>query len=421
MNNNSVLIITNDSEKGVQISSKIKLLRECDTIQTVTYIEVISVLNTNQPKLIILYCSKNDSVEIVKEIRNINTLDDVPILLIMDTKDDEKLFYAFDNGIDDFVFLDDDDSIILMRILLTLQKSILYKELRAEKNILIADNILDKQTNMYTKEKAPIVLRNFFSESIEENYENTVFMYIKPVAKDNMLLNIHSIANIIKSVPRGNDIAAFAKESGFYMVLYNAGEKGANAILNRIQEKAGDNCIIYGCATEVNAAFEELEPILYRALKEQISTKTTFNFLKNINIADIDIIDENGKSFKDFKKEFINGFEKIVAPVFYQLQNAYGEKFPKALISYYINETESCFSIKQNKESCELKITYPSYIKIIIDVKQIPASKNPKVKRLTFDLEDFSQEKLIIILEDMINEYLSGINMSIIEDELRNE
>ena len=118
MKTGSILIITNKADVGNHIADKIKLLRECDTIKIVSYIESISVLNTTQPSLILIYCSDTDSVSIIKEIRSIKSLDKVPILFITDNLNEEKLFYAFDNGIDDFFFISDPDSIILMRIFL---------------------------------------------------------------------------------------------------------------------------------------------------------------------------------------------------------------------------------------------------------------------------------------------------------------
>ncbi len=424
MINDTILIITNNKEKGSQISSKIKLLRENDIIKTVSYIECISILNTNKPSLMLLYSEENDSIEIIKEIRGIKNLDNVPIILITDEINEEKLFYAFDNGIDDFLFLNEKDSVILMRILLAIQKSILYKQIEMKQDILITDNVIDKETGLYTKEKAAIVFRKYFSRSMEEDNTNTVFVYIKPVAAGNTLLNNKKISNIIKAIPRGNDIGAYAKESGYYLILFNAGESGANSVVSRIQKEAGENCIIYASAAEINVSFEELEAILYRSIKEQIANEEPYKFIKNIDIKKInsdEITDENGKSFKAFKTDFLNNFEKIVAPIFYQIQNTATEKYKQALISYYINENESIFSIKQNKHKAELKITYPSYIKVIIDIKQIKEEKITDIKRLTYDIEEFSQEILNMLLEDMLNEYSMNLSFISIREESGNE
>ena len=245
MKNGSILIISNDNKTGIKISEKIKLLRECDTIKIVSYIEAISVLNSTQPSLILVYCSNSDSISIIKEIRTIKALDKVPIIFVMDSLVEDLLMYAFDNGIDDFFFLTDTDSVILMRIFLTLQKAILYKQIDIHSEILISANIIDKQTGIYKKEQAPIALRNFFSKSIEENLENTVFMYLKPIQIDNKRLNMQKIASVVKSIPRGNDIIAYGRSSGFYLILYNAGISGAKSVATRIKNSLVETCKIY--------------------------------------------------------------------------------------------------------------------------------------------------------------------------------
>ena len=417
MKNGSILIISNDNKKGIYISEKIKLLRECDTIRIVSFIEAISVLNSTQPSLILVYCSNSDSISIIKEIRTIKSLDKVPIIFVMDSLVEDLLMYAFDNGIDDFFFLTDTDSVILMRIFLTLQKSILYKQIDIHNEILISANIIDKQTGIYKKEQAPIALRNFFSKSIEENLENTVFMYIKPLAIDNKRLNMSQIASVVKSIPRGNDIIAYGKSSGFYLILYNAGISGAKSVASRIRNTLANKCKIYAIAAEITNSFEEMEPILYQSLKDQIAAGKEFNYLYDLTFNEaeevIEVRDENGKKFKDFKKEFHTNFEKIVAPVFYQTQTANAEKFPNAKIDFSIEETESKFTISQDNISSELIITYPAYIKLIMDIKHNEEGKQPEIRRLTFDFEDFSADKLTLILNDVINEFSARLNLNI--------
>ena len=419
MGNGSILIISNDESTGRKVSEKIKLLRECDTIQIVSYIEAISVLNSTQPSLIMVYCANNDSVGIIREIRTIKSLDKVPIIFITDTLVEDLLLYAFDNGIDDFFFLTDTDSVILMRILLTLQKSILYKQIDINNEILISADIIDKQTGLYRKEQAPLALRNFFSKCIEENLENAVFMYLKPVVLDSSKrLNMMKIAQIVKAIPRGNDIVAYGKNNGFYFILYNAGVSGSKSVANRIKNSLSNYCKVYATAAEITKSFEEMEPILLQSLKDQISADKEFNYLYELKVDEaaefIDIKDENGKRFKDFKKEFFTNFELMVAPVFYQSQTQNEVKFPNAKITTTIKETESSFKISQDNITSELLITYPTYIKLLMDIKHEEEGSSPIIRRLTFDFEDFSSEKLNSILNDVISEFSNKLNMKAI-------
>lgn len=420
MKSGSILIISNDLKVGNAIQDKIKLLRECDTIRTVSYIEAISVLNSTQPSLILVYCSNTDSTNVIKEIRAIKALDKVPVIFVMDTLIEDMLVYAFDCGIDDFFFLDYPDSIILMRILLSLQKSILYKQIDISNEILISANIIDKQTGIYTREQAPIALKNFFSQSIEQNLENTTFMYLKPVALNDKKMNMTNIAQAVKSVPRGNDIVAYGRGMGFYLVLYNSGISGAKSVAARIKNILANECKIYAVAAEITSSFDEMEPVLYQSLKDQIPANIDFNYLYNLSFNEtaevLDIRDENGKSYQVFKKEFFENIETIIAPVFYQAQTLNKEKFPNAKIDCIINETESIFRIGQEDIESELLITYPAYTKLLMDIKHFEGENQPVIRRLSYDFEDFTSEKLTSVLKDVIQEFADKINLKMIKN-----
>lgn len=419
MKSNSILVISNDDKIGQEISNKINLLRECDSIRIVSYIEAISVLNSTLPSVILVYCAKTDSVSIIKEIRSLNFLNKVPIIFVSDSLVDEVLMYAFDNGIDDFVFLNEPDSVILMRIFLTLQKSILYNQLDIKNDILESANIIEKQTGIFHKEQAPIVLKTFFSKCLEENQENTLFVYLKPVSIDNKRLNMLKIATIIKKTLRGNDIVAYGKNLGFYLILYNAGLVGIKSVLNRLNNSLQNLCKLYTSAVEITTSFEELEPILVQSLKDQIEAGKDFNFIYESDLEEakkvLDVKDENGKKFKQFQKEFFTNIEKMITPVFFQVQTACSTTLPNAKIEYNIDETESKFVIQQDDFTSELIITYPAYIKIIVDSKHFEGENQPKLQRLTYDIDEFSTENLNKILQDLVNEFSSKINPKVAE------
>ena len=418
MKTGSILIISNDTSVGEELQGKIKLLRECDSIIKVSYIEAISVLNSTQPSLILVYSSNADSLGIIKEIRALKSLDKVPVVLVMDEFYEEQLMYAFDNGIDDYFYKNDPDSVILIRIFLALQKSVLYKQIDICNEILISADFVDKHTGIYKKDHAAIALRNFFSQSLEENLENTVFMYIKASPLFGKKLNMTKVAEVVKKVPRANDIIAFGRGNGFYLILYNAGAHGAESVATRISNNLANDCKINAVAAEITASFEEMEPILYQSMQDLIEAQDeTFNFIQNTDFNEVaevmDIKDNEGNKLKDFKKDFLSNFEKIVAPVFYQVQSTYSAKFPEAKINFDINESESKFTIKQDEIASELSITYPAYIKLLMDIKHFDGDTQPVVRRLSYDFEDFSAEKLNSILDDVIKEFSGRLSMKI--------
>ncbi len=409
MSNNYILVISNKQETGAIISEKIRLLRECDVVKVVSYIESISVLNSLQPSIIMLYCSNEDSVNIVSEIRKIKTLDKVPIIFIMDTFVEDMLLYAFDSGIDDFFFLSDPDSIILTRIFLTIQKSVLYKQIETNNDVLAAANIIDKETGVYSKEQTPAIYRKFFDKCCEENMENTVFMYLKPVASEKKRISSQMTAKKIKSILRGNDAIAYGKNLGFYIILYNAGIKGTQTVFNRIKNCFKGSFDVYAAAVEITADFDKLESVLLKALKEQINNGTDFSYVKDIALLDKSAMpserEEARKKYKDLKKEFFDSLDKIIAPVFYRFQTLAAQELPEADVNYNISSSESIFSIKQKDMQSDVIITFPAYIKLIVDIKHSEKNSSPSVKRLTFEINEFSEEKLTSILRDLISEF----------------
>ncbi len=405
MKNNSILIISNDNQVSEIISTKIKLLRECDNIQSVNYIETISALNLMCPNLIILYKGKTDSIGILKEIRKIKSLNKVPIIFVMDKPDEEALFYAFDNGIDDFFFLNDSDAIILIRIFLTLQKSVLYQQIDANEEILKWENIIDKQNGIYTKDSGARIINKVFAKIKDENDNNSVFLYLKPMSKDNKVVNISQIGKKIKELLRNNDIISYGKGSGFYAVLYNSNEENTPIIIERIKKILKNECIIYANAIEITESFEKTEELLYSKMKKQISEGKEFNFITQIPQKD-----KNAKiAPKQYDAEkFYKETESITAPVFYQMQAEYNDKLDGSEIKYEIKETESNLILQSKELTSELKIKYIEYPQVIIEIKHIEENKKAKVKKINYNIDEYTNEKLTLIIKEMINEHIQA-------------
>lgn len=414
MKNGSILIISNNSQVAKRISDKIKLLRECDKIKCVSFIEAISVLNSCSPSIIILYWSKSDSVNIVKEIRAIKTLDKVPIIFVMDSLIEDILFCAFDYGIDEFFNLDEPDSVILMRIFLSLQKSILYRKIDTNDEILNVTNIIDKKTGVYTNEYTPTVLKHFINKCIEENMEETIFMHVKTIPLDKKYLNINKIASLIKSVPRSNDIVASAEHSGFYLILYNAGIIGAKSVLQRIKRVLDGACEVYANSAEITLPYEEIQPVLAQAINEQMLAKNEFNYFYESDIKDYIAVmnpgNKNSKLSKEKEKELFNKFEKIVIPVFYHYQTVYKETFGNADINFSTDEDESYFAIKQDSSYAKISITIPMYSRVILETTYETEGYTSSTKKLSYDFKEFNEAILSSVLKNFINEFTERIS-----------
>ncbi len=415
MKNGSILIISNNQDIGKQISEKIKLLRECDKIKCVSFLEAISVLNSCQPGIIILYWSKTDSVNIVREIRGIKALDKVPIIFVMDNLIEEILFCAFDYGIDEFFCLNEPDSVILMRIFLSLQKSILYKKIDTNDEILTAANIIDKKTGIYTSDYSSIVMKHFFNKSLEENLEDTIFMYVRLLPLDKKYLNITKVGSLIKSVPRSNDIIAYSENTGVYILLYNCGLIGAKSVTQRLQKALNGICEVYINAAEVTAPYDEIQPVLQRGINEQIIAKNEFNYFYESDIKDANEYMKTDKApkkiiTKEKKQEIFNKFEKTVVPIFYHFQTVYNNTFDNVDIKFDISEEKSFFSFSKGNTESKITITLPEYIKVSLEVSHCSEGSLPSVKKLSYNIQEFNEELLTSILKNLVNEFSERIS-----------
>jgi len=416
LKNGSILIISNNSDVSQQISSKIKLLRECDTINNASFLEAISVLNCTCPSIIILYWQKTDAIGIVKEIRSIKALDKVPIIFVMDTLNEDILFNAFDCGIDEFFTLDEPDSVMLMRIFLMIQKAVLYSKIDTNIEIMQETNIIDKKSGIYSSEFSSLVMNHFFNKCLENNLENTVFMYFKPIQIDKKFINMNRVANIIKSIPRSSDIVSYAPNSGFYFILYNGGAIGAKSVTQRIKKSLTDICEVYVNAAEITTTFDEIEPILSKVIYEQISAKNDFNFFYSSNIKDSLVEMENTKIKQETEEEkserVYSTLEKIAIPVFYHLQTVYSELYPEASIKYDLKNELSTFSISQGSVFSKVVITYPEYSKYIFDIMQNNLSNEPVIKRITCNVDELDDKFLTKTIKDFISEFAAILSHS---------
>jgi hypothetical protein len=91
------------------------------------------------------------------------------------------------------------------------------------------------------------------------------------------------------------------------------------------------------------------------------------------------------------------------------MQKLYEEKLFETQIEQYSNSALSAFTLKHGDQVSELKITYPGFSKINIDLLH-QGLDSPENKRISLDLTELDDSKLTKILEKFIKEFKSTIN-----------
>ena len=112
------------------------------------------------------------------------------------------------------------------------------------------------------------------------------------------------------------------------------------------------------------------------------------------------------KNFKFFQAAFLKKLENVIAPTFYQVQQVWEERLFNTTIEQSCDENQSLFVLKTQGHESTLKITYPGFAKINIDVFHNFVGLLPK-ERISLDLNELDETKLGEILVNFIKEYQS--------------
>lgn len=402
MQKNSILVISNNLSTGKYIADKVKLLRQYDTVKIVSFIESVTILHTNPPSLILLYCENINSVEIVKAIRTMKVLDKVPIIFITDEYDEELILTAFDSGIDDFFSLDNPDSVILMRIFLTLQKSVLYQKSETDSEIMVAAGITDKETGLYTKKQVSLIMKIFFNKAIKENSDNTFFMAMKLLSKKDEKIDFKDAGISIKKTLRGNDIIAFGKDDVFYILLNKTKPEGPESVYARLKYNLGDNYELYSVSTQIKFDFEKTESILSGIMVDLIMNKGAFRFVTPDEIKEA-IKQQSGKKTKRTAKNTLDNIKNMIAPAFERTKKFVNSEYKSAKVTFEIGDNQSIFKMKKGTYETEIIVSYPSLTKIISDIIHKDRVKMPSSKKLVYKTNELNEDKLYEIFSENIS------------------
>lgn len=410
----NIILITNDNNVAQILKPQLVLLREIDNISVTRYDNAIQNIKTYLPDTILLHCSqeKEECINLIKDIKKDEIIHNTTILLIVNEYDQDFLLSAYDENISDFLVLKVDDVEILMRTMWCLKKNTLVNTVKKHYNLLEQLNVINQKTGFYADQYCQTVFDNEF-KMIQEKETEGILMAVSPTEESKTSLNPIQFAKAIKASTRNSDIIAHGPANKFYILLSKTNLKGAFCVWDKIKKAVGENYpIIAGVSDIEGKFFEELKDGLLNALIEAEATKTDLvvvNETKEKSSEDwLDKINSTQKNFKLFKQAFTKKLDKVITPVFFQMQKLYEEKLFKTKIEQYSNSTLSSFSLKRLDHESELKITYPGFSKINIDIIH-QGLDSPENKRISLDLTELDENRLTKILEDFIQEFKFSI------------
>ena len=408
MTNNNILLITDENEISDLLLSKLVLLRANDRLEVCALKDYKKYLKKADFPVIILHEFEEPDYTI-KIIRNLKeNHPDSELLLLLNKKNKDLILKAYDEGIFDYFFIDSEDYAMLIKTVNCIKFRInKEKELRNEK-FLYQLGVIDSKTNLYDYKH----LKEIFIDLSENLRIKKGFFCV--LTLDKMIktkVSTNRLAGLLKNSLRQDDIAAVAKGGKFYTIFPNIDLCGVKAVINKLQDKMGEDLPIRAGLAKIGIrSFETLDKIANDSLISASQNDVTTVCLEDNSInglsswLDDDTNIEPQKTFKLFKNAFSNKLDNIITPLFFRFQKDFETKLTNTQVSQYANDIESVFSLKNEKMHSELIIRYDGYEKFNIKLTHSGLESADDTK-IEIPLNKLTNKLLTSLLNQLKDEY----------------
>lgn len=405
--NNNILLISEDENATELILNKLVLLRDNDKITKCNCKETKKALQNSLYCVVLLYADIKEQELIFKTIKTIKeTKPDSEIILIPNDINTELILKAYDAGIYDYVPIDAESFDFVI-------KTINCYKLRTLKNIeqrnekfLYLQGVIDEKTNLY---KCNYLKDIFIDIADDLRIQNGIFSILTLNDKNKTKISTNRLAGIIKTTVRGDDIIATARGGKFYLILPNIDLEGTKKLIQKIQDKMGEEFKIHAGMSKIGIqSFETLDKITQDSLKSAIQNdEMTVSLSEVTGMQNGWLEDEDQprhKDFKLFKVAFTNKMKNVIEPIFFRFQKECETKLTNTQVSQYANNIESVFSLKNETLHSELVIRFNGYAKFKIEINHsgLDSAENTK---LEIPLSQLTDKELTKLLKQLKQEY----------------
>ncbi len=405
--NNNILLISEDENATELILNKLVLLRDNDKITKCNCKETKKALQNSLYCVVLLYADIKEQESIFKTIKTIKeTKPDSEIILIPNDINTELILKAYDAGIYDYVPIDAESFDFVI-------KTINCYKLRTLKNIeqrnekfLYQQGVIDEKTNLY---KCNYLKDIFIDIADDLRIQNGIFSILTLNDKNKTKISTNRLAGIIKTTVRGDDIIATARGGKFYLILPNIDLEGTKKLIQKIQDKMGEEFKIHAGMSKIGIqSFETLDKITQDSLKSAIQNdEMTVSLSEVTGMQNGWLEDEDQprhKDFKLFKVAFTKKMKNVIEPIFFRFQKECETKLTNTQVSQYANNIESVFSLKNETLHSELVIRFNGYAKFKIEINHsgLDSAENTK---LEIPLSQLTDKELTKLLKQLKQEY----------------
>jgi len=411
IDNNNILLVTDSNDVAKLITDKLVLLRKNDCITICDYSNIKKALNKSLYCVVILHQSETEE-ETIKAIENIKNLKlDSEVILLLDEKNPQLILKAYDKGVFDYFFTDTKDYEMLIKTVNCFKMRMLKDVQTRNEKFLYQLGVIDSKTNLYHHK----YLKEIFID-ISDNLriQNGIFAIITLDEKTKTKVSTNRLALAIKNSVRADDIVSVARGGKFYLILPNIDLDGVKNLIDKIQDKMGNDFQIRAGLSKIGInQFETLEKNAQDGLISAIQNESGYECLEESVSGENSWLQEDNpnlskKNYKLFKAIFDNKLNNVIIPVFFRHQKEYEVKLTNTEVSQYANDVESVFCLKNKNLRSELTIRYNGYTKFTADITHsgLDSAENTKKE---IPLNAMTDRFLSSLLKQLKNEYKESL------------
>lgn len=408
IDSNNILLITDYNEIAKTILEKLVLLRSNDCISVCNTKNAKKVLEKSLYYVVILHESeeKNSTIKMIRHIKEMKP--DAEIILLLNDTNPEFILNAYDNGIYDYFLTDSDAYEMLIKTINCFKLRLLKENISRNEKFLYQLGVLDLKTNLYNYKYLKEI---FIDLSDNLRIQNGIFAILTLDETNKTKVSTNRLALAIKNSIRQDDIIAIARGGKFYLILPNIDLTGAKLLIQKIQNKMGEEFQLRAGLSKIGIqSFETLDKNSQDGLTSAIQNDLTTVCLEdNIDVQnswldDDEKVKKANKNFKLFKMAFTNKMNSIITPMFYRYQKECETKLTNTQVSQYANNVESVFCLKNTNLHSELTIRYNGYAKFSIEINHsgLDSAENTKIE---IPLSKMTEKYLNNLLKQLKDEY----------------
>ena len=400
---NKIILISDDSNFFDFIEHKLEL-RKSDDLLMYGFDSIPENFHLLENGVLIIDSEKSKE----KTLDLLNILKNTPSIVFAFNEDDVFRRKCYRAGVYDFMTPLTSDSEFRARIIPALTVASLLEKNKRYRDFLVNKNIITKDNEVFIDYKSIIDTE---LTDIQNSSRKVVFGAISPNEKSQFLLKPALIEAVILNNIRKNDILMNYAPNKYFIFLYDIDVNSAKKIWKKITAQIPEKIYAGFC----NVLNQKKEILINEALNK---LHEAINYDKQIviekqplsSLSSIQGLSSSMSNFKLFRQEFDKKMDKIIAPVFYQIQQKYAGKLTGVALEQSLENGYGAFYIKGKHFYSSFKITCPGFSKINIDITYQKNSNNIDAKRITLEPEELEQGLLEDLLEQFILEYKRGEN-----------